>query len=616
MALSNSNPLNQKLKKHAASLPLSPGVYRMLDRNDVLIYVGKAKQLRHRVLSYFSESARSVKTRVLMSHVHKIEVILTENECEALLLEANLIKQYRPRYNVVLRDDKSYPYLSLSIRHDFPRLDLHRGALKKGPRYYGPYPSVSSVRTSLNLMQKLFRVRQCADADFSSRTRPCLQYQIDRCTAPCVGYVSKEAYQSQIDLLRLFLQGQNEAVIEKLSLKMQSHAIERDYEQAARLRDCITDLRQLQSDQRITQDKGNVDVIGLLVEKGLAVVSVLFVRGGRVLGQKHFFPHYQAHCSEEETLRAFVMQYYLNPKHQQDQLQRIVIAQPLTELPVLQTALQQLLQRPVQLVNRIDRRLRPWAEMVQRNCAHALSQRANDRADYGARWSQLTAALSLKETSFYVACFDISHIQGHATVGSCVTFDQDGPRTEGYRRFTVKGVTPGDDYAAMRQVVTRYLSRLQKDQGIMPAVLLIDGGKGQLSQAQAVVDGLDIVNVLVVGVAKGEGRKAGKETLHFADARPPLHLEEDHLGFHLIQRIRDEAHRFAITAHRQKRSKLTIRSKLETIPGVGARRRKALLLHFGGFQGVLSATVASIAKVEGISPALAKKIYHYLHKDA
>ncbi len=605
-----------KLKKIASELPVSPGVYIMLDTDQVVIYVGKAKRLRHRVLSYFSKSGLSVKTQALMQQVEAIDVALTATETEALLLEANLIKQHRPRYNVVLRDDKSYPYLSLGLKHDFPRLVLHRGAQKKGACYFGPYPSVTAVRETLNLIQKIFKIRNCSDSDFSNRDRPCLQYQINRCTAPCVDYVSQADYAQQVALLKLFLVGRNEDVIAQLTKSMRKAAKDKNYEGAAQFRDKIADIRQLQQDQSVTTQAGNIDIIGGIVKSGVAVVSVLFVRGGRVLGQRYFYPKIQSHFEVGYILSGFMMQYYLNPIHQEAALTRIVVINKIEEPAALEMALSELLNRKLSLINRSHAKYRAWGEMLERNLAHQLHKKMNEKASYAAKWQSLCEIILLKESAGQVACFDISHTQGQATVASCVVFDEQGKRSDLYRRFNINNITPGDDYAAMRQAVQRHFSRLLKQSMALPDVLLIDGGKGQLSQAAQVMSNLNVSSVILVGVAKGEGRKAGKETLHFICGRAPLQLAEDSLGFHLIQHVRDEAHRFAITAHRSKRSVQSIRSVLESIPGVGGKRRQALLVHFGGFQGLKRAGISDIAKVAGVSSALAEKIYRHLHDQA
>ena len=618
MDSSNTKPQTnpaKNLKALVSEFPLLPGVYCMFDVQSRVIYVGKAKRLRDRVLSYFSESSRSVKTQALMQHVVQIEVTLTANETEALLLEANLIKQFRPKYNVLLRDDKSYPYLSLGISHSYPRLDLHRGQRNKNSLYYGPYPSAVSVRDSLNLIQKLFKIRQCTDADFASRKRPCLQYQINRCTAPCVGFVSEEEYAQQIKLLRLFLEGKNDEVILALRQLMQQASDEKQYELAAECRDKITELRQVQHEQCMTVGSGELDIIGLVVKENVIVVSVLFVRGGRVLGQKLFYPKALESDDQERLMASFLVQYYSNPEHQ-GRLERVVINVKLNEKELVQKALQSLLGPKVLLIDRLHAKYRAWLTMVERNLLYGVGKKINDRANYQLKWGRLIEVLSLKEESGYVACFDISHTQGNSTVASCVVFDHEGAATDRYRRFNINGITPGDDYAAMKQAVTRYFSRLIKEDQQLPQVLLIDGGKGQLSQANDVMKELSTHGVLLVGVAKGEGRKSGLETLYFVDGRSPLNLPMDCPGFHLLQRIRDEAHRFAITAHRNKRSKQTIRSVLEDIPGVGGKRRKALLLYFGGFQGLQQASVKEIAKVDGISLSLAQKIHEHLHQDA
>jgi excinuclease ABC subunit C len=590
----------------------APGVYRMLNAKGEVLYVGKARNLRKRVGSYFMQRVQNLRTRSMLQQVAGIEITVTHTENEALLLESNLIKSLRPRYNILLRDDKSYPYIFLSS-HEYPRLAFHRGARKDKGQYFGPYPSTSSVRESLNLLQKIFPVRQCEDSVFRNRSRPCLQYQIKRCTAPCVGYVTREAYAEDVRHAALFLEGQSQVVVEQMIKRMDAAAAALDYESAARYRDRVVALRQIQERQAVSGETGDADVIAVALEGSEACVSVTFIRNGRNLGTKNFFPRLGGESSVGEILAAFLGQYYLGKPVPPN----IYLNHPLPEKDWLEMALAQHAGHKVALMS-IPRGLRRrWIKLAELNAGDALRRQLNDRASLRSRFEALQEALALQEAPERIECFDISHTQGEATVASCVVFNQEGPLKSDYRRLNIEGITPGDDYAAMNQALTRRYRRVLEEadgRGKFPDLLLIDGGKGQLAAAEAALADLGVEGIQLVGVAKGEERRPGKEQLFLSGQEGATILPADSLALHLIQQIRDEAHRFAITGHRQRRARARTASVLEEIPGIGDRRRQALLKHLGGLQEVSRAGIEDLARVPGISPALARRIYATLHE--
>ena len=595
------------------TLTQHPGVYRMLDAQGKVLYVGKARNLKKRVSSYFGERAQlEDKTRALMSHTRQVEVTVTHTEGEALLLESNLIKEYLPRYNVVLRDDKSFPYIYLTSDETFPRVVFHRGARTGKGRYFGPYPSAGATRDTLNLIQKLFRIRQCDASFFKNRTRPCLQYQIERCTAPCVGLVEAEAYAEDVRHAAMFLEGKSEAMIEELVERMGQAANRLDYESAARYRDQITSLRRVQQRQYVSSASGDVDIIAVLQREGVAVAQVFYIRDGQSLGNKSYFPRNTRGVSEAAVLEAFVAQYYLSGPADRVVPSRVIVNQSLEEPELLAQVLAERSGHRVQINYRVRGERARWLEMATRNADIALGQYLADRSNMLERLNALQELFELEETPERMECFDISHTQGEATVASCVVFDAGGPVKSDYRRFNISDVDAGDDYAAMRQAVTRRYTRVKKEDGRLPDVLLIDGGKGQLKQALEVLEELQIGNVLTVAVSKGPGRKAGLESIHLTTRAAPLMLDYDSPALHLIQQIRDEAHRFAITGHRGRRKRARNVSVLEHIPGIGARRRQRLLTEFGGLQGVARAGVEDLVRVKGISKDLAQAIYDTL----
>jgi excinuclease ABC subunit C len=599
-------------KTYLKTVPVDPGVYQMFNAQDEIIYVGKARNLKNRVSSYFRKQDTAPKTRALVRQINKIEIIVTQSDSEALILESNLIKKYRPRYNVLFRDDKSYPYIYLSEHRDFPSLQYYRGRKRTKGEFYGPYPSSLAVREALNLMQKLFKLRQCQDSFFRNRTRPCLQYQIKRCTAPCVNYINPEQYQADVQHARLFLQGKNKEIIDQLVAKMNVSAQEHDYERAALYRDQITSIRHVQEKQYVAGDEQNVDVIACICLHGMVVVQILSYREGRLQGNKAYFPKVPADTLQEEVLTAFLPQYYLNPAVGRLVPKEVIVNRSLVERDWLERSLSEYAAHKVSLAMKVRGPRARWVEMAEQNARLALSAHLAEKTTIYSRLESLQEALKLNSLPERIECFDISHTSGEATIGACVVYSSQGPLKSDYRRFNIEGVNPGDDYGAMRQALLRRYKRLKTEEAKMPDVVLIDGGKGQLQQAKDVFEELQIAGVLLVGVAKGTTRKPGLETLIFED-HTTLHLKSDSLALHLIQEIRDEAHRYAIIGHRAKRAKTHSGSLLETIPGIGAKRRRALIQHFGGWQGLKNASREEIAKVEGISRAMAEKIYEAVH---
>ncbi|MDZ7803121.1 excinuclease ABC subunit UvrC [Thiohalophilus sp.] len=605
-------------KAFIKGLPNRPGVYRMLDANGTVIYVGKAVDLKKRVSSYFRTNLDSPKTRVMVAQIAAIEVTVTQNESEALILENTQIKELRPRYNVLFRDDKSYPYIYLSTEHSFPRLTFHRGAKRGKGRYFGPYPSAPSVRETLSLLQKLFPVRQCRDSFYNNRSRPCLQYQIKRCTAPCVGLISEAEYAEDVRHATLFLEGKSSAVIDALAERMARAAEELDYEAAARYRDQIASLRHIQDKQYMDSDtSGNLDVIAVAAQGGIGCIQVFTIRQGRNLGNRSYFPKHleglEPERLESELIGSFLTQHYL--ARQDDIPAQLIVSHPPVEQTLIETALGEAAGRRVSIHHKVRGTRARWLEMAEQNARQTLSLRLNSQATQLQRFEALQEALQLDEMPQRLECFDISHTMGESTVASCVVFDINGPLKSDYRRFNIEGITPGDDYAAMEQALTRRYKRLREGEGKLPDILFIDGGKGQVEIARGVLEELQIPDVRLMGIAKGPGRKPGLETLYLSDGGEETILPADSKALHLIQQIRDEAHRFAITGHRQRRQKTRNTSTLEQIPGLGPRRRQQLLHRFGGLQEIARAGVEDLAAVNGISRKLAQQIYDTFHQD-
>lgn len=593
-------------------LTSKPGVYRMLGQDGEVIYVGKAKNLKKRVSSYFQRTVSNPKTRAMVSQVQGIEVTITHTETEALILENNLIKQWQPRYNILLRDDKSYPYIFLSAEADFPRLKYHRGAKRAKGRYFGPYPNSLAVRESLNLLQKLFPVRQCEDSFFRARSRPCLQYQIKRCTAPCVGLVSQEQYQQDVRHAVMFLEGKSNQVIDELVARMEKAASDLAYEQAARLRDQIVSLRRVQERQYVSTEGGDIDIIAVAQQAGMACVQLFCIRGGRNLGNKSYFPRQSDSASDEEILSAFIAQHYLGAV---EVPARLFASHPLEDKALLESVLSEQAGRAVSIRDGVRGDWTRWVDMALENARIALQARLASQANLLERYEALQDALGLDVMPRRLECFDISHTMGEATVASCVVFDITGPVKADYRRFNIEDITPGDDYAAMHQALLRRYTRLKRGEGMLPDILFIDGGKGQLAQARDVLEELQIDEITLVGVAKGPDRKPGLETLFLSGVDKPIILGSDSSALHLIQQVRDEAHRFAITGHRQRRGKARTTSPLEAVPGLGPKRRQQLLRQLGGLQEVERASVEDLCRVPGISSELAQRIHDLFHPE-
>ena len=586
------------------TLPNLPGVYRMLNACDEVIYVGKAKDLKKRVASYFNKNLPSPRTRLMVSHIANIVTTVTHNEAEALLLENNLIKSLMPRYNVLFRDDKTYPYIALSADPQ-PRLAFHRGTQRKGAQYFGPFPNAVAVRESIQLLQKVFKLRTCENSVFSNRSRPCLQHQIERCTAPCVGLISDADYRNDVEQAALFLQGKTNEVIDTLAEKMNVAASNLDYEQAALIRDRMQALRQVQAKQFVSDfNVADADVIACAELQGQHCINLVMVRGGRHLGDRSYMPKNTDGESLETTVLAFLAQHYVAQN-----TPPLIVLGIKVDGSLLEQVLSEQAGRKVKLNSNAIGDKRVWLKMAQTNAELALSQRAASAANQSAKLLALHEALNLPDSAQRIECFDISHTMGEATIGSCVVFDRGDMQNSEYRRYNVTGITPGDDYAAMRDVLTRRYKKVAAGEGVRPDLVFIDGGKGQLSVAVEVMAEVGLSDILLVGIAKGEARKPGLETMIFSDTGEMLNLEKDNKGLHLLQQIRDEAHRFAITGHRAKRAKARMHSSLEDIEGIGAKRRKALLTRFGGLDAIKNASMDELAQVEGISPSLAEKIY-------
>jgi excinuclease ABC subunit C len=583
-------------KSFVAGLPNLPGVYRMLGANGEALYVGKARDLKKRVASYFQKQVASPRTQVMLSQVASMEVTATRSEGEALLLENNLIKSLAPRYNILFRDDKSYPYLMVT-GHRYPRLGFHRGAKDRKNRYFGPFPHAYAVRESIQLMQRVFRVRTCEDTVFENRSRPCLLYQIRRCTAPCTGKIAPEPYAEDVRNAMLFLEGREDDVIHNLSEKMKSASDAQRYEEAAAFRDQVRALSRIQARQYVESNRGvDADVVACAIDGAIACVNLVMIRGGRHVGDRSFFPSNAEGAAEDEVIEAFLTQHYLD----QPQPELVIASQPV-EL------------ENVNLVIPSHGERRVWVDMARKNALLAISQRVRDRATQEGRLVALREALGLPEGAQRVECFDISHTMGEATVASCVVYDRQQMQKSEYRRFNIRGITPGDDYAAMRQALERRYQRVSEEGGKIPDLILIDGGRGQVNASAAALKDLGLHQVCVVGVAKGPERKPGMEELIVESEERSLELAPSHPGLHLIQQIRDEAHRFALVGHRARRGKARTTSMLNEIPGIGVKRRQALLSAFGGLRGVQAAAVDDIAKVAGISRPLAERIYRHLH---
>ena len=587
----------------------------MFGASGQVLYVGKARNLKRRVSSYFRSSGLSPKTAALVSRITAVEVTVTSSETEALLLEQNLIKSQRPVFNILLRDDKSYPYVFLSDRDEFPRLAFHRGAKRKKGRYFGPFPSAGAVRESLNLLQKMFLVRQCEDSFFRNRSRPCLQHQIKRCSAPCVNAIEVDEYRNAVRHTVLFLEGRSAELKNELGRQMDEAAESLEYEKAAEYRDQLAQLQKLQERQFIESGDVNLDVHAAEIKSGVGCVHSLFVRDGRVLGSKSYFPKTHLDETAAELLEAFASQFYLAADANREVPPQIVVSEKLENVSLLEAALTELAGRRVRFLSNVKSARSQWLALAQRTAHQNLQSFLANRQHMRERFEQLQDILELDEMPQRIECFDISHSSGELTVGSCVVFDVNGPVKSDYRRFNIDDIAPGDDYAAMQQALSRRYTRLQSGEGKVPDLLLIDGGKGQLTQAESVLEGLQVAGVVVLAVAKGTTRKPGFETLLLGGSRKEIVLESDAGALHLIQQVRDEAHRFAITGHKQRRARKRSTSPLEGIPGIGPKRRRELLRHFGGIQGVERASIEELMRVPGINRKTAEDLYAVLHDE-
>lgn len=596
-----------------SSLPLLPGVYRFFDAKGEVLYVGKANQLKKRVASYFQKTNVSPRIRLMVSHIARIETTVTRSEAEALLLENNLIKSLKPRYNILFRDDKSYPYIVFT-GHEFPRLTYYRGAPSRQHQYFGPYPNSYAAKESIQLLQKIFRIRTCEDSVFTNRARPCLLHQIHRCTAPCVRLISNDAYQSDIRNAVLLLQGRHQEVEQTLRTAMEAAAKVLHYEQAAALRDQLRALHTVQQKQFVesTGNATDADIIAMAQQDGLTCVNLVMVRGGRHLGDKSFFPEHAENSPLDEIIQAFISQHYLERS-----APPLLVLNAAFDDKTLAQLLSEQTGQAVKISQAASGERRQWLEMAQRNAKLALQQRIMQQGGQKLRLDKLRECLDMPDLR-RIECFDISHTMGEATVASCVVYENLDMRSSQYRRYNIHtveagGITPGDDYAAMRQVLMRRYQKMSAGEGMRPDLILIDGGLGQLHAALEVMHELGLNDLALIGVAKGEERKAGLEQLIFPDGQVRK-LQSDDPALHLIQKIRDEAHRFAIFGHRNKRGKVRTASSLEEISGVGDKRRRSLLTHFGGLREVAQASIEQLCKVDGISKSLAEVIYQQLHQ--
>lgn len=593
------------------NLTTRPGVYQMIGPEGKILYIGKARNLKKRIASYFTKKQDN-KTFALINHIEDISVIVTHNEIEALLLESNLIKQFQPHYNILFRDDKSYPYIIITEEVPYPCIDFYRGAKKKGQRYFGPYPNAAAVRETIYLIQKLFGLRTCHDRYTPTRVRPCLQFQIGLCSGACAGLISREEYLQDIQHAILFLQGKKEEVLHDLDKKMDSSSKSLQYEKAAKFRDQIAKIRGIQSPQYVATKEGDVDVIGFAFA-GVACIQLFLIRGGRILGSRSYFPVLPHSATEEEVIASFLSQHYLlKNKDLSDFPKEILIPTALSEQKWLVEALSVQAKRKITLARPRQGERKKWLSMANASAEQALSNHLLLKTHIQERIKALSLALPFNKSYQRIECFDISHTMGEASVASCVVFTQEGPKKSDYRQYNIKDITPGDDVAAMRQALLRRYQSIRSNASNLPDLIMIDGGMQQLNTAHKTLIELNLEDVDLMSIAKGEGRKPGLETLYFPH-HSPLHLAPSSLALHFIQQIRDEAHRFAITGHRRQRDKKRTVSSLESIPGVGAKRRRELLRYFGGIQAINRASLEELSKVPGINRSLAERIFSALH---
>jgi excinuclease ABC subunit C len=592
-----------------AALPHLPGVYRFLSASGDVLYVGKAVDLKRRVSSYFQKSDQSPRIRLMLTQVADLQTTVVRSEAEALILENNLIKALAPRYNILFRDDKSYPYLMLSA-HRSPRLAYYRGPLDKQSQFFGPYPNGYAVRESIQLLQKVFRLRTCEDTVFENRSRPCLLHQIKRCSGPCTGEISDEDYRRDVSHAARFLQGKANDLMVELEEKMHTAAAAWQFEEAARYRDQLQSLARVQEKQFVasTGSETDADIVACVAQDGMVCVNLVMIRGGRHVGDKAIFPAHAEDCDAQTALEAFLTQHYLG-----HDMPPVIVANAEFDGTALVSILSEQAGRRIALVTNPIGERRVWLDMALKNAALAISQRQSLSATQRHRLEAFQVALGLPDSAQRIECFDISHTMGEATVAACVVYDRLAMQPKEYRHYNIKGITPGDDYAAMRQALTRRYEKIAADGGVVPDVILIDGGKGQIGVAVEVLAEVGLDGTLLVGVAKGETRKPGLEQLIVPATGETLQLPRDSAALHLIQTIRDEAHRFAVTGHRTRRAKARVTSSLEEIPGIGTKRRQKLLTRFGGLQGVKAASIEDLCQVEGINRTLAEKIHHALH---
>lgn len=596
-------------KRFLRSLTQKPGVYQMIDRHEHCIYVGKAKNIKKRVSSYFNKDDKDIKKKVMVSHVQRIDTIVTHTEGEALLLENQLIKRLKPRYNICLRDDKSYPHIFLSSNQQYPRLALQRGAKKAKGQYFGPYPSVGAVRESLQILQKIFPVRQCDDNFYKNRSRPCLQHQIKRCSAPCVGLVTEQDYNEDVNHTVLFLQGKSTSLINGLVSKMENAATALSFEKAAQYRDQISHLRKLVERQYVSGQEGDIDVIGCALKGGKSCVQVFFIRHGQHIGNRIFYPKIPSGKNEKDVLGAFILQFYLDKELPKS----ILISHALNEHELVQDVLSEKAERKIKIISKPRGERARWLTMAINNADISLKQSIVRQENTQSRLDKLALLLDLDNEIQRMECFDISHTQGDQTVASCVVFDREGTVKDAYRRFNIKDVIAGDDYAALAQATTRRFLRSLKGEQPIPDLLVIDGGKGQVNAVSHALNEIGCSSVFIIGISKGSDRKVGMEKIYKDIDGSTLIIDSDDSGLLVLQQIRDEAHRFAIQGHRQQRGKVKKQSTLEKIQGLGPKKRQTLLKQFGGLREIKSAGIEDLCSVEGINEALAQRIYDRFH---
>ena len=596
------------LKKEIKKFPNLPGIYRMMNGKNEIIYIGKAKDIKKRVASYFGKNHSSPRTKMMVSNIHSIEFTVTNTEAEALILENNLIRNHMPRYNVIFRDDKSYPYLKIS-GDQFPRISFHRGIQKKDQNYFGPFPNSPAVRDSIKLLQKVFLLRTCENSVFRNRSRPCMEHQIQRCSAPCVNLISEQDYKEDIDQAMLFLNGKDTKVINSLSEKMSYFAEKNEFERAAVFRDRIQSLRQVRLKQFVSDfSENDADIIAIEEKGGIYCVNLVMIRNSKHLGDKSFFPKGAVDSQDNNILEIFIAQYY-NEKSPPP----VVIIEKKVNKSLLEKFFELKKYRKIKIITRLTKEKRMWMEMAKKNALINISQQSNEKLSFKNKVEAFTKLLNIDSTKNRIECFDVSHMMGEGTVASCVVFDKNGIQKKDYRKYNIKNNKPGDDYGAMREVLERRYTKMINAEAIKPDVVLIDGGKGQLGVAKKVMSELGLTDIFLVGVTKGEKRKSGDETLHMANGDILENIDTNNVGFQLIIQIRDEAHRFAITGHRARRKKSRFTSSLEEIEGIGQTKRRNLLVYFGGIQGIKEANIPELLLVEGINVKLAENIYNYFH---